>query len=85
MLELRGPTPPSADFLVSARITLWAAIREDTMGNTPAGAAVRATLFAFYSGEENTGPFESIWVFSDFFQSAGLPFEVLEIAFRRYW
>lgn len=39
-LAKRGPELPPDTELAHARVALWTAIREDSLGNTPEGAAV---------------------------------------------
>ncbi|MFL6196084.1 MAG: hypothetical protein ACJ75H_18035 [Thermoanaerobaculia bacterium] len=83
-LAWRGPElPPVAD-LVAARVALWKSIEGDTMGYTPEGAAVRATLFAF-SPPEKDGPFDAVAAFCTVFVEAGLPEDALVQAFHEQW
>jgi hypothetical protein len=83
-LSRRGPALPIEDDLEALRVALWSAIEDDSMGYTPRGAAVRATLFAFYSHEED-GPLDAIATFCRFFCRAGLPEGVLVDAFHQHW
>ena len=83
-LSHRGPALPSEDELVASRVALWRAIEDDSMGRTPRGAAVRATLFVFYSHEQD-GPLDAIAIFCSFFCRAGLPERVLVESFHRQW
>jgi len=83
-LAKRGPELPPDTDLVVARAALWTAIREDSLGNTPEGAAVRAALFAFYPPEAD-GPTDAVGLFCEFFVAAGLPESVLVQAFHEQW
>jgi hypothetical protein len=84
-LALRGSELPSVASLEVARIVLWSSIESDQMGYTPRGAAVRATLFAFFPPEDREGPYDAVAHFCDFFSAAGLAEESLVRAFREQW
>lgn len=84
-LRQRGDEPPSPASLEASRVALWRSIDTDRMGSTPAGAATRAALFAFYPPDKSEGPYDSIGYFCSFFFAAGLPEEALIQAFREQW
>lgn len=71
--------------LEEARVVLWKSIADDEMGGTPEGAAVRATLFAFYPPAEKDGPLDAVALFCGFFVRAGLSQAAQVRAFHQQW
>jgi hypothetical protein len=83
-LSTLGPPMPIASVLDASRVALWNSIEDDSAGNTPEGAAVRAALFAFYLADSD-GPLDAIALFCRFFLHANLPPAALVNAFHTQW
>lgn len=81
-LHKRGISLPPESALVDLRAALRQSIDSDSSGNTPAGAVIRAVLFAFHHPMPES-PAETIHLFARFYCLAGVPEAPLVAAFRR--
>ena len=84
-LDRRGQVLPAESCLAELREILWQSIKSDSLGGTPPGAAVRASLFAFYYPEEGEDISDAVWNFCHFYWQAGLPEQPLANAFYQQW
>ena len=86
VLDRIGAHAPAWKDSVPERVCLWQSIESDQMGQTPAGAATRAALFAFPSDigtDHNAG--DVISYFTMYYCRAQLPENSLVKAFHGYW
>jgi hypothetical protein len=83
-LSRRGEALPPEPELTDLRVSLWDAIKHDSMGDTREGAAIRAGIFAV-TREESYDPAIALSLFSSFYFRAGLPESEFRKVFIATW